>query len=73
VTKPIEITTDGLATDGEAVTLDNGMLVVDLAGLPAGSVVTLTVRVGPEPAPQPDTPKGKAYAGMGRPINGGAP
>lgn len=56
----------------QAVTLDNGMLVVDLASLPAGSVVTLTVRVGPEaPVPQPEAAPTRRHMGGPR-INGGA-
>lgn len=55
----------------EAVTLDEGMLVVDLAGLPAGSTVTLTVRVGPEPAAPAEAPPAPRFMGQRPAINGG--
>lgn len=49
----------------ESVVVNDGMLTVDLAGLPPGSLVTITVRVGPEqpePSAEPE-PKVKSYAG----------
>lgn len=64
-----EITANVPAEAEEAISLNDGMLVVDLAGLPAGSTVTLTVRVGPEqPAPQ-DAPTQPRYLGGGPRIN----
>ena len=51
----------------ESVVFDKGLLMVDLAGLPPGSLVTLTVRVGPEPAPPAEAPAPiKRHLGQGR-------
>lgn len=53
----------------EAVSFDRGVLLVDLAGLPPGSLVTITVRVGPEaPAPQAEPPA-QAKRHLGQRIN----
>lgn len=53
----------------EGVVMNEGLLTVDLAGLPPGSLVTITVRVGPEPAPpaEPEPPAQRRY--MGQRIN----
>lgn len=67
------------AGDQEAATVhaDGHALVVVMHGaadLPAGSLVTITVRVGPEqpaPAPEPEQPAVKRYMGGPR-INQGA-
>lgn len=62
-----EITTE-IAELDEVTTL-GGVLMVDLAGLPPGSLVTLTVRVGPETPPAPDAVTETPRAYMGRRIN----
>lgn len=41
--------TEALVVTGE----DNQIVAIPLAGLPAGSLITITIRVGPEPAPAP--------------------
>lgn len=67
-----EITANVPAEAEEAISLNDGTLVVDLAGLPAGSTVTLTVRVGPEPAPAPEAPQALRFMGQRPSINGAA-
>lgn len=48
-----------------------GFLLIPLRDLPPGSVVTVTIRVGPEPQPaQPDAPTETPRQYVGRRING---
>lgn len=66
-----EFNADVPAEAEELVSESEGMLLIDLAGLPPGSTVTLTVRVGPEPAAPAEAPPAPRFMGQRPSINGG--
>lgn len=66
-------TTVETTLDGEAILGAEGVLMIPTAGLPAGTVIQITITVGGEekPAQAEQQPSRKTYMGQ-RTINGGA-
>lgn len=65
--EPTKATTVDLEGELEAVAFDEGCIVIPIADLSPGSTVTITIVIGPQPAPEPpEAPAGKRYLGGAR-------
>lgn len=62
------LTLDGedLAAELESAVADTGILALPLAGLPAGTTITIAIMIGPAPEPAPEpalSPAGPRFLG----------